>query len=130
MKGRIARLKANVAQVAAIDFFGANGREIVDGLLTGLEAALEKEIPMQRETPRTGLDIGDRDSVNGRVWVTRQGVFIDRIASAWLISVSSIPARRSNLFRARAMFPNRAKSDSICSRRNSPTKVIVAPSRS
>jgi hypothetical protein len=85
IKGRIARLKANVTQIASIDFFGANGREVVDGLLTGLEAALEKAAPMKRETPRGGLDIGDRDSMNGRVWVTRRGVYIDRIASAWLI---------------------------------------------
>ena len=85
LKGRITRLRANVAQIAAIDFFGANGREIVDGLLTGLEATLDKEIPMQRETQRTGLDIGDRDSVNDRVWVTRRCVYKDRIASAWLI---------------------------------------------
>src|SRR5882757_7769008 len=39
-KGRIARLRADVARIANIDFFGANGRETVDGLLAGLEAAL------------------------------------------------------------------------------------------
>ncbi len=91
-KGRIARLKAHVAQIAAIDFFGANGREIVDGLLTGLEAALEKEVPLKPETTGIELDIANRDGMNGRVWVTRRGVFIDRIASAWLIKRFIDPA--------------------------------------
>jgi hypothetical protein len=94
LKGRIARLRTNVAQIASIDFFGANGREVVDGLLTGLEAALEQEAPMKRETPRTGLDIGDHDTMNGRVWVTRRGVYIDRIASAWLIKRFIDPAAK------------------------------------
>ena len=37
------RLKANVAQTAATDFFGADGREPVDGLIAGLEAASDEE---------------------------------------------------------------------------------------
>jgi hypothetical protein len=32
--------RTKLAQVVAIDFFGANGRETVDGLLTGLETKL------------------------------------------------------------------------------------------
>jgi hypothetical protein len=92
IKGRIARLKANVAQIAGMDFFGANGREVVDGLLAGLESALEKEAAMERETAPGQLNIGDRDTMNGRVWITRRGVYIDRIASAWLIKRFIDPA--------------------------------------
>src|SRR5689334_2630231 len=38
---RLARLKANAEQILAIDFFGANGRESVDGLLAQLESLLQ-----------------------------------------------------------------------------------------
>jgi hypothetical protein len=92
IKGRLTRLRANVAQIAGIDFFGANGREVVDGLLTGLETALEKEVPMEQETPHGPLVIGGRGAMSGRVWVTRRGVYIDRIASAWLIKRFIDPA--------------------------------------
>jgi hypothetical protein len=82
-KAQLARLKARADQVLAIDFFGANGRESLDGLLAGLEEALrENDVapPIRSEPGRGSL----RD-LSGRVWVTRGGVHVDRIASAWLI---------------------------------------------
>ena len=42
-KAQLARLKARLAQVAAIDFFGANGREAAEGLLLELEGRLREE---------------------------------------------------------------------------------------
>src|SRR5215218_4141299 len=36
-KDRLGKLRARLAQVHAIDFFGANGRETADGLLIGIE---------------------------------------------------------------------------------------------
>ncbi|MBN9560528.1 MAG: chromate resistance protein [Alphaproteobacteria bacterium] len=85
LRAKLARLKARAAQTVAIDFFGANGREAVDGLLTALEARLMEEDAM--EPDRTGLSsaIEGFDPLLGRVWVTRRGVHVDRIASAWLI---------------------------------------------
>jgi hypothetical protein len=84
VKSQLAKLKARQAEVVAVDFFGANGREIVDGLIGSLEAALAEETP--------GADVKERSvarkesaNLNGRTWVTRQGVQVDRIASAWLI---------------------------------------------
>src|SRR5215204_5343232 len=41
-KARLAKLRARLAQVHAIDFFGASGRETVDGLLAGVETRLEE----------------------------------------------------------------------------------------
>jgi hypothetical protein len=83
-KTRLAKLKAEATRVGEIDFFGANGRETVDGLIGALAAQLREEEPMDTspgETPETsGLD-----ALKGRVWVTRQGLHVDRIASAWLI---------------------------------------------
>jgi hypothetical protein len=79
---QLARLRRRLAEVVEIDFFGANGRDAVEGLLSGIERRLaeaaetadrEKALSTEQEKPR------------GRTWVTRRGVHVDRIASAWLI---------------------------------------------
>jgi hypothetical protein len=74
-----ARLRARFAQVIAIDFFGANGRETVDGLLASLEARTAPDAAAESERPSPAA------ALTGKTWVTRQGVHVDRIASAWLI---------------------------------------------
>jgi hypothetical protein len=74
----LVRLRKRLADVAAIDFFGAPGREAVEGLLAAVEARLQ---PAAAAPPRTA----SRRHVRGRVWVTRRGVQVDRMASAWLI---------------------------------------------
>ena len=84
-KVRLAKLRARLTQVHAIDFFGASGRETADGLLRGVESRLVELEPAtqdQTEMAMKTIDIGD---LKGRTWVTRMGVFIDRIGSAWLI---------------------------------------------
>ena len=75
-----ARLRKQLDAVVAIDFFGANGRLAAQGLVSGLEAVLQKEdaVPAAEPTPTPG-------PLSDRAWVTRRGVQIDRIASAWLI---------------------------------------------
>jgi hypothetical protein len=73
------RLRKRLAEIAAIDFFGAPGRETVEELFAAVEAALRPEADPIR-TPPVSVD-----QVRGRTWVTRTGVHIDRIASAWLI---------------------------------------------
>ena len=73
------RLRKRVAEIAAIDFFHGRAREPVEGLLQELAervappepAAVRKEQAVQK--PR------------GRTWVTRTGIHVDRMASAWLI---------------------------------------------
>jgi hypothetical protein len=75
----LARLRKRLAEVSAVDFFGAPGRETVLGLLTSVEAGLR---PAPDPTPSPNVAPGD---VRGRTWVTRAGVQVDRIASAWLI---------------------------------------------
>jgi hypothetical protein len=76
---QLARLRTRLGQIVAIDFVGAGGREVVGGLLGGLERALRG--PEQVPEPASSAP----DRLEGRVWVTRQGVQVDRIASAWLI---------------------------------------------
>ena len=81
----ITRLRRRFAEVTAIDFFGAPGQEALHGVLCGLEARLR--------TFDDGAKEGTvpRENFRGRTWVTRKGIHVDRIASAWLIRRSIDP---------------------------------------
>ena len=76
------RLRKQLDSVAAIDFFGAEARATAEGLVSGLEAGLKQEGEAVIETT-TGAPASA--ALKDRVWVTREGVQVDRIASAWLI---------------------------------------------
>jgi hypothetical protein len=75
-----ARLRRQLDGIFAIDFFGANGRLAAQGLVSGLEAALQGEDAMTPSEPAPAPG-----PLTNRTWVTRRGVQVDRIASAWLI---------------------------------------------
>ena len=101
LKGRLTRLKTRRDQVVAIDFFGANGREAADGLVGEIENTLasEKDAEPMTEPAR------NTQSLKGRVWVTREGVHVDRIASAWLISHFIDPKASFKFVPARGYVP-------------------------
>ena len=73
------RLRKRLSEIVAIDFFGASGRDAVEGPLAAVEAALRPDAPAGEGVPVAP------DEFRGRTWVTRAGVQVDRIASAWLI---------------------------------------------
>jgi hypothetical protein len=108
IRTRLARLKASVVQTVAIDFFGANGRETVDGLIAGLEAQLGEDAIGQARTDVTPTVTGLGPLTN-RVWVTRQEVYVDRIASAWLIRRFIDPDARFKFVRAKDHVPQDAE---------------------
>jgi hypothetical protein len=81
-EAQLARHGRRFAEVTAIDFLGARGREAVDGLFAGIEQRLRAKIVGAVTTSEARAD---RTSVRERTWVTRTGIHIDRIASAWLI---------------------------------------------
>ncbi|WP_188261315.1 chromate resistance protein ChrB domain-containing protein [Azospirillum tabaci] len=87
------RLRRRLAEIVAIDFFGAGGREPAEGLLAGIETrlAVAERDPDQEDTTMATKDVG---KLKGRTWVTRRGVQVDRIASAWLIRRSIDPQAR------------------------------------
>ena len=72
---QVARLRAEAVRIAAIDFFGANGREDVEARLAALVG------PDAPPAPASAPLV----SGSGHVWVTRRDVHVDRIGSAWLI---------------------------------------------
>ncbi|MBK9005215.1 chromate resistance protein (plasmid) [Aminobacter sp. SR38] len=80
-RSQLGRLRKRLADLAAIDFFGASGRLSVEGAIAELEARLVEDKDMIEKQPEAA-HIRD---LKGRVWVTRKGVFIDRIACSWLI---------------------------------------------
>jgi hypothetical protein len=76
----LSRARRRIAEIAELDFFGAPGRETTASLVSGLEARLRPAT--EDETNKKTVD---PRRVTGAVWVTRKGVHVDRIASAWLI---------------------------------------------
>ena len=76
-------LGKRLSEIVAIDFFGANGRESAEACSRSSKSVLQdKEANMPRGTAARASRPG---SLKGRIWVTRKGVHVDRIASAWLI---------------------------------------------
>ncbi len=88
VRSELVRLNRRAADVAALDFFGAARRVAAEEAIGSLEvrvraATVQDEPPAdRRHAPAMRVDPRD---VRGRTWVTRRGIFIDRMASAWLI---------------------------------------------
>ena len=80
MEAALARLQKKVNEVALIDFFHARSREAVDGLLKDLEEKIAARTPQPERAPARAVEKPD-----GATWVTRTGIHVDRMASAWLI---------------------------------------------
>ena len=70
----VLRLRKQLSALVKIDFFGAPARRKAEGLLAEVE---------KRSAGRSSG--GMKSRYQRRVWATRRGVHIDRIASAWLI---------------------------------------------
>jgi len=68
----------------AIDFFGAIGRETAEEAIRTLEARLKEDADVRgKDTAQSAAR--PPQALHNRTWVTRRGVYVDRIASAWLI---------------------------------------------
>ncbi|CEJ12296.1 Chromate resistance exported protein [bacterium YEK0313] len=80
-RGQLGRLRQRLADIARIDFFGAQGRLAVEALLADLEVRLADERTMAAERRHTT----HVEVLKGRIWVTRRDVHVDRIACSWLI---------------------------------------------
>lgn len=77
LTGSLQRLRKRASEVAALDFFGAPKGHAVAALLDDLAARLAGDAaPAGKPSVET---------YGGRTWVTRTGVHVDRMASAWLI---------------------------------------------
>ncbi len=81
VKGQLARLRRRLAETVRIDFFGAPGQQAARGLIDGMDARLHAP----RSESRVARGRAAVGQLRRRTWVTRKGVHVDRMASAWLI---------------------------------------------
>jgi hypothetical protein len=91
----LARLRRRLDETERIDFFGAPGRDAAEG---ALGEAARRPSPAQPSVP-TG------PTVHGATWVTRTGIKVDRIGSAWLIRRFIDPAARFKFVPAKGYRP-------------------------
>ena len=78
----IARLQKRLEEVGRIDFFGAHGRQDAEAALAELDRRRYAHPDISRNEPAKAVEPED---LIDKVWVTRRGVHVDRIACAWLI---------------------------------------------
>lgn len=80
------RLARDFAAISAIDFFPGPAREqialLLDKASTELESAAHPDEPQSTKGKIDKLKIGD---YHQRTWATRKHMWVDRMASAWLI---------------------------------------------
>jgi hypothetical protein len=84
----IARLRRRLHDVVALDFFGAPNRSSAEKAINALIDRLGVRAATSDKSSH------DRERLTSRVWVTRREVFVDRIASAWLIRTFIDPDAR------------------------------------
>jgi hypothetical protein len=74
----LARAHRRFEEIRALDFFGADRRKEAETMIR----TREKDLRGGQRPPAAGAR---RSKLVGRVWVTRRGVKVDRIASAWFV---------------------------------------------
>ena len=77
----VRRLRKRLDEIAAVDFFGAHGRQAADAAI----AQAEGRAGRHPDVSGPGAPELTPAELKGRTWVTRRHVHVDRIASAWLI---------------------------------------------
>ena len=97
------RLRRQLLETRAIDFFGADGRDAADRSVADLDARLQEGSVMSDQAPLPQTP--GADALRGKVWVTREAVQIDRIASAWLVRRFIDPGARFKFVPGRAYLP-------------------------
>jgi len=98
----VERLKRRLAEIVAIDFFGAPGREAAGGLISELESQLHPTQPGIGEAVPAKARV---EELRGRTWITRKGIHVDRMASGWIIRRFIDPEARFKFVPARGYKP-------------------------
>jgi hypothetical protein len=83
---RLAGIAREVAAIVARDFFPGEPRRQMEGALADSEVALNSRFaPDEPHAAHRKIRPRHRDDYRGRTWATRERLWIDRVASAWLI---------------------------------------------
>jgi hypothetical protein len=105
-RAEVARLRRRIDDVVRVDFFDAGGRADAERAIDDLETQANEGAGREGSTTRAGPGAaGAVAGVRGRTWVTREDIFVDRIASAWLIRRFIDPAATFKFVRPRAYRP-------------------------
>jgi hypothetical protein len=80
LETQLGRLQKRIGEVTAIDFFGAPGRVAAEAAL----ASLGRRLQRTERTTEQSRELSP-ESYQGRTWVTRKNVHVDRMACAWLV---------------------------------------------
>jgi len=100
----ITRLRRRLGAVRSLDFFDAPERAAAEQAIDALEAQL-RPVEANAATGRHAIPA----AYHGRTWVTREGIFVDRIASAWLIARFIDPAARFRFVPASGYRPRKGE---------------------
>jgi hypothetical protein len=95
----VERLERRIEAAMTTDFFGASLRETAAALVRELRARAEPP------TQAPGGESEARAAPRGRTWVTRTGIHVDRIGSAWLIKRAIDPQATFKYVQARGYEP-------------------------
>jgi hypothetical protein len=98
----LTRFRKRLEEIVAIDHFGAPGRLELETLLRTAE---EKLRPPRAADPSATPDVPSLRKVRGRTWITRKGIHVDRIASAWLIRRFIDPEAKFKYVEAKGYVP-------------------------
>ena len=83
---RLAAIAREVTTITTRDFFPGEPRKQMEGALADAEVALNARfVPDEPHAAHRKIQPRDRKDYRGRTWATRERLWIDRAASAWLI---------------------------------------------
>ncbi len=83
-RNAVKRVRKRIAEIESIDFFGADNHDAAENELRTLIERLSDAGGDDQRTEKSTLD-GSLQNLSECTWVTRRGVKVDRVASAWLI---------------------------------------------
>jgi len=83
---QLATLRRDVAALVAIDFFAGASKQQIESALADVEAALNARFsPDEPHAAKGAVPKREKARYRGRTWATREHLWVDRVASAWLI---------------------------------------------
>ena len=83
---RLASISREVMYIVERDFFPGEPRKQMEGALADAEGTLNARFaPEEPHAAHRKIRPRDRKDYRGRTWATRERLWIDRVASAWLI---------------------------------------------
>ena len=83
---RLLQLQRRFQALIEIDFFPGAGKERAVAALADAEATYNRSfVPDEPKATRAEITRLERSAFRGRLWATRRHLWVDRVASAWLI---------------------------------------------